>query len=123
MRLLLVGFLAATTSWAQDGVVCVTKLPAPNGEPVMNPDSSKAAGSYRVRVDQAAWQVVDAKQGARFEGLARGEKHQVQIAISGRVIESFKFRFDGTSQRRLWLKSGYYTWSLSPDDCATSASK
>lgn len=113
------GLLVAlgSAAWADDGVVCVSKLPPASQEPVMNPDASKAAARYRVRIDDSAWQTVDATTAPRFEGLSRQKSHLVRVAIEHRTIESFTFRFEAKGQRRLWLKQGYFTWSLSPDDC------
>ena len=119
MRRIVTGLMLAlgSAAWADDGVVCVSKLPPASREPVMNPDASKAAARYRVRIDDSPWQTVDATTAPRFEGLSRTTSHLVRVAIEQRTIESFTFRFEGKRQRRLWLKEGYFTWSLSPDDC------
>ena len=106
-----------SAAWADDGVVCVSKLPPEGRGPVMNPDESKAASRYRVRIDDSAWQTVDATAAPRFEGLSREKSHLVRVAIEKRTIESFKFRFEAKGQLRLALKEGYFTWSLAPDDC------
>lgn len=114
----LIVVLTSLGAWAEDGVVCVRKIPPPSLEPVMT-SSSLVSKKYRIRIDSSEWQVVDAQHGARFEGLARTEKHLVQVAIGRRVIASFRFTFDDDRQRELWLLEGYFTWSLSPHDCAS----
>lgn len=104
---------------AADGVVCVPFVPKADLEPVMAFDSSKVAGSYRIRIDELPWQTVSRTERARFEGLDRSRRHLVQIAIGSRTIESFRFSFDekGSSTLRLTLKTGYFTWSLLPGAC------
>lgn len=107
----------APAAWADDGVVCVSRLRPPRSEPVMNPDPSKAATRYLIRIDDSAWQSVDATQAPRFEQLSRKVSHLVRIAIDRRVIESFRFRFEEKGNSRLQLHEGYFTWTLAPDAC------
>ncbi|MFZ5446175.1 MAG: hypothetical protein ACOZQL_39675 [Myxococcota bacterium] len=113
----LLAFTCASLARADDGVLCVARLP-PQKQPFMPTAHGKVADAYLVRVDAGAWAKVDGSTGARFEGLAREKRHLVEIAIGDRTIESFPIRFPSRGQLRLALKPGYFTWGLSDSSCA-----
>lgn len=71
---------------------------------------------FSIRIDNEKPILITKDKGGTFKNLSLEKSHLIDIKLKGKRLTSFKFSFKqyGKNKLRLWYKTMYGTWSISP---------
>jgi hypothetical protein len=107
----------------KSGFVCISSIPEPNDQEILlsNPEGGGRDFNYSVQIDDNEILQLGFNRDREYANLSLEEEHLVKIRKSGKLIESFQFRFEKyqTNALCLWFKPLYETWVMGVLDNST----
>ena len=97
------------------GILIIDPIPM-NGVWKGNDTGANVNSQFSIRIDDKAPVIICKEKGGIFNNLSLDKKHLIDIKLKGKRLTSFRFSFKkyGKNKLRLWYKTMYGTWSISP---------